>query len=98
MEAEIVSVTIERDVSRGNEKAAKDRAEIQTTQILAFEGRIARIEKQRAEALTRLEYVEGLFKDDRFQRLLGANPTLITLRMKKATAAMLLELENATTH
>jgi len=95
-EATIQRVEIERDVAQANVVTAQEQNEVQAIQIDGFVAKIAVIEAERAEARVRVEYIEGLFKDDRFQRLLGANPTLITLRMKKATAKVLKELEDAT--
>lgn len=95
-EATIQRVEIERDVAKANVVTAEEKSAVQAVQIEGFIEKIAVIETERAEARVRVEYMEGLFEDDRFQRLLGANPTLITLRMKKATAKVLKELEDAT--
>jgi hypothetical protein len=96
LENTVQRVEVERDIAKGNEEAAKATNEIQADQIAGFIEKIAVIEAERDENRVRVEYMQGLFEDDRFQRLLGANPTLIELRMKKATAKVLQELENAT--
>jgi hypothetical protein len=96
LENEVQKISIERDVAEGNVEAAKEQNEIQANQISEYLAKIVVIEKQRDENRIRVEYVEGLFKDDRFQRLLGTNPTLIELRMKKATAKVLKELDDVT--
>lgn len=96
LENDVQRISIERDVAEGNVEAAKEQNEIQANQISEYLAKIVVIEKQRDENRIRVEYVEGLFKDDRFQRLLGTNPTLIELRMKKATAKVLKELDDVT--
>ena len=96
LENDVQRISIERDVAQGNVEAAKEQNEIQANQISEYLAKIVVIEKQRDENRIRVEYVEGLFKDDRFQRLLGTNPTLIELRMKKATAKVLKELDDVT--
>lgn len=96
LENEVQKISIERDVAQGNVEAAKEQNEIQANQISEYLAKIVIIEKQRDENRIKVEYVEGLFKDDRFQRLLGTNPTLIELRMKKATAKVLKELDDVT--
>lgn len=96
LENTVQRVEVERDIAKGNEQAAKDANVIQAGQISEFIERIAVIEAERDENRKRVEYMEGLFEGDRFQRLLGANPSLITLRMKKATAKVLQELDDAT--
>lgn len=96
LEGQVQRVEIERDVAKANVVSAEEKNDVQATQIEGFIVRIAVIEKERDENRVRLNYVEGLFEDDRFQRLLGSNPSLITLRMKKATAKVLQELDDAT--
>jgi len=96
LEGVVQRVEIERDVAKANVVSAEQANEVQATQIAGFIEKIAVIQKERDENRVRVDYMEGLFKDDRFQRLLGANPSLITLRMKKATAKVLKELEDAT--
>ncbi len=96
LENDVQRISIERDVAEGNVEAAKEQNEIQANQISEYLAKIVVIEKQRDENRIKVEYVEGLFKDDRFQRLLGTNPTLIELRMKKATAKVLKELDDVT--
>lgn len=96
LEGVVQRVEIERDVAKANVVTAEEKNEVQATQIAGFIEKIAVIQKERDENRVRVEYMEGLFADDRFQRLLGANPSLITLRMKKATAKVLKELEDAT--
>ncbi len=96
LKGDVANLTIERDIALANVTTAEDRAEAQATQIAAFVVKMAEIEAERAESRIRVDYIEGLFKDDRFQRLLGTNPTLIQLRMRKATAKVLKELEDAT--
>jgi len=96
LENDVQRISIERDVAEGNVEAAKEQNQIQANQITEYLAKIVVIEKQRDENRIKVEYVEGLFKDDRFQRLLGTNPTLIELRMKKATAKVLKELDDVT--
>ena len=96
LENDVQRISIERDVAEGNVEAAKEQNEIQANQISEYLAKIVVIEKQRDENRIKVEYVGGLFKDDRFQRLLGTNPTLIELRMKKATAKVLKELDDVT--
>jgi len=96
LENTVQRVEIERDVALANVVSAEEANEVQATQIAGFIEKIAVIQKERDENRVRVEYMEGLFADDRFQRLLGSNPSLISLRMKKATAKVLQELEDAT--
>jgi hypothetical protein len=96
LEGTVQRVEIERDVAKANVISAEEKNDVQASQIEGFIEKIAVIEKERDENRERLQYVEGLFEDDRFQRLLGSNPSLISLRMKKATAKVLQELDDAT--
>ena len=95
-EAEIQGLTIELSTERANVAQLQDENALVLTQVDRFQEKIAEIEAERAVAMKQVQYTRDLFNDGRFANLVEKNPTLISLRMEKASAKVLADLESVT--
>lgn len=93
--SEIQHLTTALEVSEGNLATQESLNAVQLTQIDAFQEKVAQMDAERAEALSKVAYMQGLFNGHDFNKLLQAKPGLIETRMQKATAVVLKELEDA---
>ena len=90
------NLTKERDAAVNSKKALETTIEVQATQIAENAEQMRELENKRIEAERQVQYVQTLFSDHDFARLLAAKPGLIEKRMINATAAVLGDLEAAT--
>ena len=90
------NLTIELEVEQANVVQLQEEMGLIATQVGQFQEKIAQIEAERASARKQVEYTRSLFNDGRFARLVEKNPTLISLRMQKATDAVLTDLRSIT--
>lgn len=88
-------ITIEKDTALATVATQETRLDVQAVQVHAFQEKIAQMATERAAALKQVEYTRDLFNDGRFAKLVEANPSLITLRMEKASAKVLGDLTAA---
>ena len=93
---EVKSLTIELSVSKENEKVANTSLKFQQEQFADSTRKITELGVKLVEAQENVTYVKKLFNGQRFRELLEKNPTLIELRMIKATEKVLQELEDVT--
>jgi len=92
---ENINLTTERDAAVASVDALETRIDFHAAEVQAFQEKIAVIDAERVSAREQVEYMQGIFNGHDFNKLLQAKPGLIEIRMKKATAKVLLELENA---
>ena len=90
------NLTKERDAALASSKALETTIEVQATQIAENAEKQRQLEIERLEAMRQVQYVQTLFADHDFARLLAAKPKLIEKRMVAKTAEVLSELEAAT--
>jgi len=95
-DSQIQVLTTELEVVEGNLATAEISNKIQSDQVAKFQQQIIKIGAEREQSKRQVDYVRDLFMGDRFRQLLEKNPTLIEVRMIKATAKVLKELEDAT--
>jgi len=95
-DSQIQVLTTELEVVEGNLATAEISNKFQADQVAKFQQQIIKIGAEREESKRQVDYVRDLFMGDRFRQLLEKNPTLIEVRMIKATAKVLKELEDAT--
>jgi hypothetical protein len=94
LENENQRITIELSTSKANEAQLQDEMDLVAVQVGQFQEKIAKIEAERATARKQVEYTRNLFNDGRFARLVKENPSIITLRMGKASAKVLADLQS----
>jgi hypothetical protein len=93
-EAEVQVLVIELSAERANVAQLEDEMDLVAVQVGQFQEKIAKIEAERATARKQVEYTRNLFNDGRFARLVKENPSIITLRMGKASAKVLADLQS----
>ncbi len=96
LENENQRITIELSTSKANEAQLQDEMDLVAVQVGQFQEKIAQIEAERATARKQVEYTRELFNDHNFAKLMAKKPGLITIRMQKATDAVLADLRAIT--
>ena len=96
LKLENVNLTTERDAAVASVESLETTIQVQAEQMAASQEKMRELETQRLEAQRQVQYVQTLFADHDFARLLAAKPGLIEKRMIAKTAEVLGELEAAT--
>lgn len=91
-----INLTTERDAAVATSEALETTIQVQAEQIAASAEKMRELESERLEAQKQVQYVQTLFADHDFARLLAAKPGLIEKRMVRKTAEVLSELEAVT--
>lgn len=91
-----INLTTERDAAVATAENLETTIQVQAEQIAASAEKMRELDAARVEAQRQVQYVQTLFADHDFARLLAAKPGLIEKRMVAKTAEVLRELEMVT--
>lgn len=95
-EAQVQTLTIERDAALETVKTVELKLELQMAQVRESQQAMAELAAENARARAAVEYTQILFNDHNLGELMAKKPGLITNRMEKASAKVLSDLESAT--
>lgn len=89
-------LTTERDVAKGNVRTANSIIDLQIQQLDDSDKRLATLHEGLRKSTKQVTRMQDLFNGTRFNELLQKNPTVMTIRMGKATKKVLQRLEEST--